>query len=108
VFLARPGSERTRPTATRSTCGTQARQAGRQRTPGDSMPTRILGFVLLVAGLMFVAFGLDPAQSVVDSVADGASARYAGRTMWYLVGGCISALIGMVVAFNGGRRTELR
>jgi hypothetical protein len=72
------------------------------------MPTRILGFVLLVAGLMFVAFGLDPAQAVVDTVAENASAHSAGRTMWYLVGGCVSALVGMVVAFNGGRRTELR
>lgn len=67
------------------------------------MSNRILGFVILVVGLLLLAFGLNASESVADSVSEGVTGRFTDKTMWYLVGGGALAVLGAGLAFFGGR-----
>lgn len=69
------------------------------------MTPRILGIVLLVVGLILVAFGLNASDSVRDSVKEGLTGRYTDKTMWYLIGGAALAVLGGGVALMGRGRT---
>ena len=69
------------------------------------MSPRILGIVLLVAGLILVAFGLNASDSVADTVKEGVTGRYTDKTMWYLIGGAVLAVAGGAMALRGGGRT---
>ena len=66
------------------------------------MSPRILGIVLLIAGLILVAFGLNATDSVADSVKENFTGRYTDKTMWYLIG--VLAVAGGALALRGGRR----
>ena len=68
------------------------------------MSPRILGIVLLIAGLILVAFGLNATDSVADSVKENFTGRYTDKTMWYLIGGAVLAVAGGALALRGGRR----
>lgn len=70
------------------------------------MSPRILGIVILVVGLVLVAFGLNASDSVVDSVKENLTGRYTDKTMWYLIGGGALAVVGAGIALMGGRRTQ--
>ena len=60
------------------------------------MSPRILGIVILVVGLVLVAFGLNASDSVVDSVKENLTGRYTDKTMWYLIGGGALAVVGEI------------
>ena len=62
-------------------------------------PQRILGLGLLVVGVILLMFGLNATDSVSDSVKEGLTGRYTDKTMWYLIGGAASAMIGGALAF---------
>lgn len=53
---------------------------------------RILGFALLVVGLVILGFGLNSTQAVGEKVVENISGRYTSNTMWYIIGG-----IGLIV-----------
>lgn len=65
------------------------------------MNSKILGVVLLVAGLMLLAFGWNASDSVADSVSEGFTGRFTDKTMWYLIGGAILAVAGAVRLLTG-------
>ena len=69
------------------------------------MTPRILGIVLLVVGLILVAFGLNMSDSVSESIKEGVTGRYSDKTMWYLIGGAALAVLGGGVALMGRGRT---
>ncbi|HTF91168.1 MAG TPA: DUF3185 family protein [Planctomycetota bacterium] len=69
------------------------------------MSPRILGIVLLVIGLILVAFGLNASDSAADSIKEGFTGRYTDKTMWYLIGGAAMAVAGGGLALMGGRRS---
>ncbi len=71
------------------------------------MSPRILGIMLLVAGLALLAFGLNATDSVTDSVKEGFTGRYTDKTMWYLIGGGALAVGGAVLAMRGGGKSSL-
>jgi hypothetical protein len=66
---------------------------------------RILGFVLLVVGVILLIFGLNASDSPADTVSEGLTGRFTDRTMWYLVGGAALAVLGAALAFFRGRRS---
>lgn len=70
------------------------------------MPTRLLGIILLVAGILIVAFGLNASESISDSISKGLTGRFTDKTMWYLIGGAALAIGGASLAFFG--RTPAR
>jgi hypothetical protein len=71
------------------------------------MSPRILGIMLLVAGLALLAFGLNATDSVTDTVKEGVTGRYTDKTMWYLIGGGALAVGGAVLAMRGGGKSSL-
>lgn len=71
------------------------------------MSPRILGIVILVVGLVLVAFGLNASDSVVDSVKENLTGRYTDKTMWYLIGGGVLAVAGALMALGVGKRSPV-
>lgn len=69
------------------------------------MSSRVLGIALLVVGIALLAFGLNSTNSVVDSVKEGVTGRYTDKTMWYLIGGGVLAVVGAVMSLTGGKRS---
>jgi hypothetical protein len=65
---------------------------------------RIIGFLLLVLGLVLFVFGLNATHSVADTVKEGFTGKYTDSTMWYLLGGIALVIVGGAVAFFGGER----
>jgi hypothetical protein len=55
-------------------------------------PQRILGIVLLVAGLIFLTIGMNASHSAADQVSSTFTGRFTGHTTWYMAGGGAPAL----------------
>ena len=65
------------------------------------MSSRLLGIILLVVGILLVAFGINASDSVSDSVSEGFTGRFTDKTMWYLIGGAALAIGGASLVFVG-------
>lgn len=66
-------------------------------------PQRILGVVLLVAGVILLIVGMNASHSVADQVSTTFTGRFTQGTTWYIVGGIALALLGLFTALFGGR-----
>lgn len=64
---------------------------------------RIIGIVLLVAGLVLLYFGWQSSESVGEQVHETMTGRYSDETMWYLIGGAVASVGGLLLALVGGR-----
>lgn len=62
---------------------------------------KLLGLVILVAGLALIAYGLSPSQEIKEQVIEGISGVETHSTMWYIVGGLILIFGGASVALYG-------
>ena len=58
---------------------------------------KILGIVLLVAGGVLVFFGLNATEAPADELTEAFTGRYSDQTMWYLIGGGVAAVLGLVL-----------
>jgi hypothetical protein len=63
---------------------------------------RVGGIVLLVVGLVLIAFGLNASESVADRMSNFFTGHFTERTSWYLVGGGMLAVGGLALAVFGG------
>jgi hypothetical protein len=65
---------------------------------------KALGIALLVVGVALIAYGL----SASDSISSGVSRAFTGaptnKTMWLLLGGIASAIVGGVTMFFSSRK----
>ncbi|MCB1626509.1 MAG: DUF3185 family protein [Xanthomonadales bacterium] len=59
------------------------------------MVGRILGLALLLAGLVMLYFGWQSTESLGEQLVEGVTGRYSDSTMAYLIGGLISAVVGL-------------
>jgi hypothetical protein len=66
-------------------------------------PQRIFGIVLLVVGVILLIVGMNASDSVADQVSETFTGRFTRDTMWYIVGGIASALLGLLMVLFGGR-----
>jgi uncharacterized membrane protein len=66
--------------------------------------TRILGIVLLVAGLVALYFGWQASESIVDQAHETLTGRFTGETMWYFIGGGVAAVAGLLLTLFGSRK----
>jgi drug/metabolite transporter (DMT)-like permease len=62
--------------------------------------TRILGVVLLIVGAVLIVIGIIASRSVADSVSSMFTGRLSRNTLWYIIGGGTSALIGLLLALG--------
>jgi uncharacterized membrane protein YidH (DUF202 family) len=66
-------------------------------------PQRILGIVLLIVGIVLLAFGLHASNSAADQITNTFMGRFTQTTMWYIIGGIALAVIGLLVSLFGPR-----
>lgn len=60
---------------------------------------KLVGYVLLVVGVLLLFFGWQSAESVGDQVTEAVTGRYTETTMWYLIGGAAAVVAGAFLAF---------
>lgn len=66
---------------------------------------RIIGIVVLVAGLVLLYFGWQSSESVGEQVHETVTGRYSDETMWYLIAGAVASVGGLLLTLVGGRRS---
>lgn len=65
--------------------------------------SRTVGVVLLVAGLILLAFGLSASESFASDVKETFTGNPTDRAMWFLIGGGALAVVGVVALFVKSR-----
>lgn len=65
--------------------------------------TKIVGIALLALGLILLFFGYNAATAPVAEVGEALTGRYSDQTMAYLIGGGVSAVVGVVLLVMKGR-----
>jgi uncharacterized membrane protein HdeD (DUF308 family) len=61
---------------------------------------RIIGIVLLVAGLIALYFGFNATSAPTEEISEALTGQYSDRTMLYLICGAVSAVAGVVMLFR--------
>jgi len=61
---------------------------------------RIIGIVLLVAGLIALYFGFNATSAPTEEISEALTGQYSDRTMLYLICGAASAVAGVVMLFR--------
>jgi type II secretory pathway component PulK len=62
--------------------------------------TRVLGVLLLVAGVVLIIIGIVASRSLADNLSSVFRGRLTDHTMWYIFGGIASAVVGFVLAIG--------
>jgi hypothetical protein len=65
-------------------------------------PRRILGTVMLIAGIILFIIGLNASESITDQVNEFFTGHFTDTTMWYLIGGIVLFIAGGLMAMSGG------
>jgi Protein of unknown function (DUF3185) len=63
---------------------------------------RVVGIVLLAAGLVLFVVGMNASDSMADRWSNFFTGHFTDTTVWYLVGGVASAAVGFMLM--SGRR----
>ena len=64
---------------------------------------RIAGIALLVVGLVLVVVGMNASDSMADRWTNFFTGHYTDTTVWYMVGGVASAVVGLMLMIFGRR-----
>jgi uncharacterized membrane protein len=64
----------------------------------------LAGFVLLAFGGILLMIGLNASSSLADQVSHTFTGRFTQATTWYIIGGIVSALGGLVLMVAGVRK----
>jgi uncharacterized membrane protein len=69
-------------------------------------PQRIVSIVLVVVGLVMLIIGIGSSDSFADQMSKTFTGRFTETTQWYIVGGLVSTIVGVVLLGTGfrGRR----
>lgn len=65
---------------------------------------RIGGIVLLVAGVILFIIGMNASSSVADRWSNFFTGHFTDTTVWYIVSGVASAVVGLLLVMFGGRK----
>lgn len=65
---------------------------------------RILGIALLIIGLGLLFFGFQATGSLAEDVHETFTGRYTDETTWYLIGGGVAAVVGLLLTVFGGSK----
>ena len=60
-------------------------------------PQRIFGIVLLLVGVILLIVGMNASHSVADRVSNTFTGRFTDGTVWFLIGGGVAALFGLLM-----------
>ncbi len=67
---------------------------------------RIIGFVLLVGGIILIVVGVTASRSFADQVSNFFRGRLTETTLWYIIGGIVAAVLGLVLLLGRFRRNS--
>jgi hypothetical protein len=62
--------------------------------------TRVLGVLLLVAGVALIIIGIVASRSLADNLSSVFRGRLTDHTMWYIFGGIASAIVGLFLTIG--------
>lgn len=65
---------------------------------------RVVGIVLIVIGIILVFVGINASDSVSDQVSEAFTGRFTDKTMWYILGGIATSVLGVVLLAVPWRR----
>jgi uncharacterized membrane protein YiaA len=65
---------------------------------------RIVGIVLLVAGVILFILGVSASDSLVNQFTNFFTGHFTETTVWYMVGGAAMAVGGLALAVSGRHR----
>ncbi|WP_040576784.1 DUF3185 family protein [Methylophaga lonarensis] len=63
--------------------------------------TRLLGMILLVIGAILLYFGWQSSQSIGDQLTEAVTGRFTDETMWFIISGAVSVVVGAYFAVTG-------
>ena len=58
---------------------------------------KLIGIVLLVLGGVLLFFGLNATEAPMEELTEAVTGNYSDKTMYYLIGGAVSAVVGLVL-----------
>ena len=61
------------------------------------MNKKMLAMVLLAIGVVLLLVGFNASNAPVEEVSEALTGRFSDETMFYLIGGGISALLGVIM-----------
>ena len=64
---------------------------------------QLIGIALLVLGLILLYFGYESSQGLDDQVSEALTGEYTDATMFYWIGGGVSAVVGLVMLAARGK-----
>ncbi|HTL53872.1 MAG TPA: DUF3185 family protein [Planctomycetota bacterium] len=64
---------------------------------------RLVGIVLLVGGVVLFMVGLNATESFADRWSSFFTGHFTDRTVWYMIGGIASVIVGLSLTSVGGR-----
>lgn len=68
-------------------------------------PQRIAGIALVIVGVVLFIIGLNASDSFADRWSNFFTGHYTDSTVWYMVGGIASAVVGSILLTVGWRKT---
>lgn len=67
-------------------------------------PQRIAGIALVIVGVVLFIIGLNASDSFADRWSNFFTGHYTDSTVWYMVGGVASAVVGAILLTVGWRK----
>lgn len=64
---------------------------------------KILGIVLLIVGIGLVIVGFNASDSFASEVSETVTGNPTDETIWYLIGGVVAAVVGIVLLMRPAR-----
>ena len=66
---------------------------------------RALGLALLVAGIVLILYGVNASHSISSDVSRTFTGSPTDKTVWLLISGIVSTIVGAVMTFAGAGRS---
>lgn len=60
--------------------------------------TRLIGFVVLVVGVILLYFGWQSSESLGDQVTEAVTGRFTDDTMFFIIGGAVAIAAGLYMS----------
>jgi hypothetical protein len=64
--------------------------------------TKIIGIALLALGAILLYFGINATEAPMEEMGEALTGQYSDNTMMYLIGGGVSAVVGLFLVLKKG------